>query len=716
MQVGKPATQQTRMSAAPICTWFSVLACSIALNVCGADQPPKPKPIKIEFSGYGILGNRILKRLVRTMQAEDMRNETVDANFIENAGLIVISRMREDGFLNPVVIADMVLADDRRFAMRWRGSVDPPLPRPLAAKAVHFKVFKGQRYFFDHLTFTGLAAVPEKQVRSFFVGSETLIPLKANRIFTPGRLKQGMATLSEFLERAGFQQARVQASEVRQDDKTGAVNVRIEVEQGPLHLVRSVLVETFVIATNQPIYRETLRPNQPYSQLWVQDLIQTLKATNYIGGYPDTTVEVTTVRREVVTNSVQLDMAAKVQTGPQISVGRIRFVGQKQTKERVMADRVPLESGDLLNPAKAEKGRSRIARLGVFDSVQLRYDDVDPETRDIEYDVKEGKSLNLNLLFGFGSYELLRGGVEVEKKNLWGSAHLARLRAIQSFKSTSGDFLYTMPQFIGEEVDLFLNGFGLVRKEIDFTRREYGGGAGGLKHFPAISSDLSMRYNYQVLRAFDVPPAAALRSVQNPGVGAIITDFRHDLRDSPIYPTRGYKLFMTVEYASQYLAGDVNYERFEIAGSFHHGLGGGRVISVGVSHGLISAAGSAAEDIPFNKRFFPGGEYSIRGYQEGEAAPRDPQGHIVGAESYLFGSVDLEQALTPKLGLVAFFDAVGFARDFADYPVNEALYSVGGGLRWKSIVGPVRLEYGYNLNPRKFDPVGTLHFSLGFPF
>ena len=174
-----------------------------------------------------------------------------------------------------------------------------------------------------------------------------------------------------------------------------------------------------------------------------------------------------------------------------------------------MADRVPLESGDLLNPAKAEKGRSRIARLGVFDSVQLRYDDVDPETRDIEYDVKEGKSLNLNLLFGFGSYELLRGGVEVEKKNLWGSAHLARLRAIQSFKSTSGDFLYTMPQFIGEEVDLFLNGFGLVRKEIDFTRREYGGGAGGLKHFPAISSDLSMRYNYQVLRAFDVPPAAA---------------------------------------------------------------------------------------------------------------------------------------------------------------------------------------------------------------
>ena len=42
--------------------------------------------------------------------------------------------------------------------------------------------------------------------------------------------------------------------------------------------------------------------------------------------------------------------------------------------------------------------------------------------------------------------------------------------------------------------------------------------------------------------------------------------------------------------------------------------------------------------------------------------------------------------------------------------------SVGGGLRWKTIIGPIRVEYGYNLNPRPKDPTGTLLFSLGFPF
>jgi outer membrane protein insertion porin family len=44
------------------------------------------------------------------------------------------------------------------------------------------------------------------------------------------------------------------------------------------------------------------------------------------------------------------------------------------------------------------------------------------------------------------------------------------------------------------------------------------------------------------------------------------------------------------------------------------------------------------------------------------------------------------------------------------------LWSVGGGLRWRTVIGPVRLEYGYNLTRRPFDPAGTLQLSLGYPF
>jgi outer membrane protein insertion porin family len=164
------------------------------------------------------------------------------------------------------------------------------------------------------------------------------------------------------------------------------------------------------------------------------------------------------------------------------------------------------------------------------------------------------------------------------------------------------------------------------------------------------------------------------------------------------------------------MGGDANYQRVEIQPSWHHPLGGGLYLNIGLSHGLVASFGSPAENLPFNKRFFPGGENSIRGYQEGEASPRNAFNQLVGAETYTLGSLELEQALTARWSLVVFSDSLGFAHSLNHYPVDTGLFSVGGGIRWRTLIGPIRLEYGHNLNPREGDPSGTLQFSLGFPF
>jgi outer membrane protein insertion porin family len=61
-------------------------------------------------------------------------------------------------------------------------------------------------------------------------------------------------------------------------------------------------------------------------------------------------------------------------------------------------------------------------------------------------------------------------------------------------------------------------------------------------------------------------------------------------------------------------------------------------------------------------------------------------------------------------------DGVDFAQNLDHWPGDTALFSVGGGFSWRTIIGPIRLEYGYNLNPRPGDPLGTVQFSLGVPF
>ena len=120
--------------------------------------------------------------------------------------------------------------------------------------------------------------------------------------------------------------------------------------------------------------------------------------------------------------------------------------------------------------------------------------------------------------------------------------------------------------------------------------------------------------------------------------------------------------------------------------------------------------------LPVNKRFFPGGDNSIRGYQRGEAAPRAADGSFIGAKAFALLNFELERAVTPSWSVVAFVDILGTAVALRDLPFEERLYSAGLGVRYNTLIGPVRLEYGRNINRRANDPSGTWHLSIGYPF
>ena len=718
---------------------------------------PKPAAAKLRVSGYGLIGNRELKATLQLLQTSKERPTFYDANFIEDAALILHSRVTRDGFLSPSIRAQVTLEDGTSRSFALDPHIETPLPRPTRAQRVEFQIKPGVLYYFGELRFLGLSAISHKEAAHFFVETDALVRFKKTRVYTPQQLQRGLESLKEILERKGFEKAQLTLAVQRENHRTGEVEIEIQVEEGLRSFVRSVRKEVSSGITNAPtqtnrvIFAETgaeqglkllvgspnvrslmprlrrdarkknesIETNLPatpvFSRIWSQDLAQQLRITAYRQGYPDATVEIYPSARETTNGIIQVDLVARVKTGPHITLRSVRFDGQKKTNERLLQRRVQLQEGILLDRVLAEEGRHRLMRLGIFDSVEIDYDAIDEETRDILYRVREGKQIDFNLLFGFGSYELLRGGIEIEQYNIFGRAHRGRLRAVQSFRSSTVDYLYTMPELAGDDVDTFFNSSWLRREEVSFTREEFGGGLGARKYFKPISSDLSVRYNYQVLSATrrEVDPTVGLPRAT---VGAFVFDLKHDLRDNPLYPRAGYKIFTTMEVASESLGGEVNYQRFEVSSSHHRSLGEGRWLHFGLSHGVIATINGPEVDLPFNKRFFPGGENSIRGYQQGEAAPRNARGNLVGAETYLLGNVEFEQSITRAWSFVTFFDGIGFARDLHDYPMAEALYSVGGGIRWKTIIGPLRLEYGHNLNPRQGDPSGTLHFSLGYPF
>jgi outer membrane protein assembly factor BamA len=692
-----------------------------------------PPPAQLKISGFGLLGNRELKRTIRTVELDNKKPDHFGPDFIEDSALMIAARVKRDGYLRPVVTIQIALADGRQMEVRAADLIDNPLPRPLRITRAHFHIQKGVLYYFSRLEFQGLppalpkklftatnnpAQLTEKEARSYFVETESLLHTRHSRVYTPERLDRGLASLTDVLDRQGYRDAKAFATQVERDDKSGAVMARIRLEPGRQYFVRSVREEFLSLGVAQPAETRTIFPQKPYSRIWLQDFTVALKTNEYHRGFPDAAVDVQNLARQTNTGVVEEDLLARVERGPQVRIGNVLFAGQKRTSRALMSRRVRIERGEWLDRIKVEEGRYRLAQLGVFNTVDLDYRPGDEHTRDVLYTVQEGRLLTLSLLFGWGSYELLRGGVIAEVNDLWGLAHRADAKVVQSFKASSGDLTYTVPELVGHDYDLFVTGNGLRRQEVNFTRLEYGGGVGVHKYLKPEALDLSLRYNYQILSAFDFGNVTEVASegLTNPAVGSITLELKHDRRDNPLYPQRGYKVFLTVETATKYLGGDANYERVILSPSWHHPLGGGRYLSLGLTHAFDFTFGSVPNNLPFNKRFFLGGENSIRGYNEDEASPFNAQGQIVGAETYTLATVELEQALTPTWSIVFFSDNLGFAHSIRQYPFDTGLFSVGGGIRWRTLIGPVRLEYGYNLNPRPQDPSGTLLFSLGFPF
>lgn len=709
----RPYTTARLVRAASLLLAAALLFPSVA---AAADDEPRIPPAQVKVSGYGFFGNRALKRTIRSLELAPKGAEILDASFVEDSALVLLAQIRRDGYLSPEIRIDIEQADGARLQVPAAELLEHPLPRPLEARKVHFQVRKGPLYNYRNLRFEGLNVMREKDALPYFIETGAFLTLKNGRIFTPERLRRSILNLTDALNSLGYRDAVVTNSPPRMNDRNGNVDVTILVHPRQRYIVRSVTEQFESHETPRP--PAVYYPEKPYSRLWNQDFSQMLKTNLYASGFPDVAVAYEPLREQNPGGSsdIVVDLLATIDTGHKVRVGDVIIRGHEHTRLGFLRRRVRVERGELLDPMRIERARFRLAQLGAFDSVGLEYAPVDEHLRDVIFQLRESERFTLSVLLGWGSYEMLRGGFEGNFNNIWGLAHRAQLRLIQSLKSSSGDFTYTVPDFTQRDLDLFVNGFALRREEVSFTREEFGGGMGVHKYFRRYATDASLRYNYQVLNAASIVPEVESEGLINPSVGSFIAEVRYDRRDNPLYPRKGLKLFAIVETANEAIAGEANYERVELLGSWHLPLGAGTWLSLGVSHGVAVSPGEPADNLPFNKRFFPGGANSIRGFQEGEASPRNEMGEIVGAESTLLGTLELEQAITRKWSLVVFGDALGIARRMDDYPFDDTLFSVGGGLRWRTIIGPVRVEYGHNLNPRPRDPSGTLHFSIGYPF
>lgn len=670
---------------------------------------------KWSISGYGWLRGLAFKRLIRDLDIQG-ENERFDAAFVEDVALALTSSLKDEGYTNPTIDVAVTPHDGASFILEDADERAFMAPRDLEAQELEFEVEKGPLFFYRDIEFQGLETIPHSEARRYFRPDNYLIYQKKLARFTEAGMKKGMANLRDALRIDGFKDAAVSLASQSIDPESGAVDLVVEVDAGSQWFIRSLSIpsaEDEEIDFSKVVSVEDY-VGAPYSQARIQDLTLKFERALRSNGYRSGKASVSIARRSEEAGDTWVDLVAQTRFGPMAVVGSARVTGaEKSNAERLMRA-FPLKPGEPLNQIAARDFESRLSRRGAFESVSVDYEHVGDNVWDIIYQLEEKNSLEVLGLFGYGSYERIRGGIEMQQRNLFGLNHSSQLTLLQSMKSSSARYRYSVPELLGAQTQGFLSGSAMVRSEPTFRREEWDIGLGAQRVSLDGGFDISGRYSFGLLNASDLEIEPELVNTDRAYLGAIQIELTSNHLDNPISPTQGFQWAIGSEFAARALGGQSSFVRGRGSVSWHDITQWGQRLHGRVQYGFVSALGNRKDAMPFNRRFFPGGANTIRGYQETEASPLDVNGKPIGAESSFFFNFEVEQPIAQSWSVVTFLD--GVATSASGFGMSAPIYSMGMGFRWATPLGPVRLEYGRNLNPRSLDPKGTLHFSIGFPF
>jgi outer membrane translocation and assembly module TamA len=207
-----------------------------------------------------------------------------------------------------------------------------------------------------------------------------------------------------------------------------------------------------------------------------------------------------------------------------------------------------------------------------------------------------------------------------------------------------------------------------------------------------------------------------------------------DTRDDLVEPTRGTFLSGEAAIAPVALGSEVGFVKsYGQALWFRTVFGGSGAVlatraAVGVAAGferevVVNGETDTVDDLPASERFFAGGSTTLRGFaldSVGTPQTFGPRGFPVGGNALLLLNGELRVPIWGRLGGQAFIDGGNVYRRVEEFSFAEVRGSVGFGLRFRSPIGPVRLDIGFPLDRRivegSLEDRYQLHFLFGHAF
>jgi outer membrane protein insertion porin family len=677
-----------------------------------------PTIVRVAFEGNKKLKDPDLKK-----DLESKPSGPLSRPFIHNDVIHILELYRERGYFDVQVLPKTI---DRKNA-----TVD-----------LVFEIKEGDKLAVRQVMFVGNASYSETKLKGVIkTGVSNLLSfMLENDAYDADRVENDGELLRKFYRAHGYADVQVAAAGSYQADKGGVVVV-FKIAEGAQYRLGKVDIDSSLKSVDRAALRPYLRTQagEIYDADAVDKTVGDLAIELAKRGAPFAAV---IARTEPAPGGRVLNLTYAIGPGKRLYVERIDIHGNTRTRDDVVRREFDIGEGDAYNRALVERADRRLKALGYFKSVKIAVQPGSaPDRVILDVAVEEDQTGNFFVSGGYSTTDGWLASVTIGDKNFLGTGDIVKASVTYGEYAKGIDLAFTDPYFLGQHMSGGVEIFG--RETFANGNQSYDSSIYGAKFSlgTPLTENLGASWTYSIYnQGLALNPAVGTASlpIQQAAqsgfywVSSVGNGLTYSTLDNPKDPTSGFRAQTNNEIAG--LGGAAQFARNTNDVRYYHEIAGDVVGMVRAQSGYVTPWGG--QQLPLLNGFF-GGPQLVRGFAPNGFGPRDitPGTTMdnLGGNIYWATSAELQTPMPlvspdAQLKLALFSDTGSLwatkASSVASYastltPSQQIANSramrssLGAGLVWDSMFGPIRVDYAYPVFKEPYDVTQRFQFHAG---
>jgi outer membrane protein insertion porin family len=594
------------------------------------------------------------------------------------------------------------------------------------------------------LKFVGVHGVDESALRSALATrASSRLPWGTKRYFNRAQFDDDLKRVQAFYADRGFPKARVTSFDVKLNAQQNAVDATIVVDEGEPIVVSSVTLSGFDVIPDRHL--RSLKSNLPIKIGKPRDRQVVLSAREMAlnelrdHGYPYATVRVDEVD-DSGGQGTKAKLTLVAVPGTLARFGPTEIQGNERVSENTIRRSLTLEPGRIYERRLVQETQRRLYGMSLFQFVNVEPLDLEQQPPEVpmRVTVAEGPKNRVNFSVGYGTEEQARVEAEYHRLNFLGAARSIGAHVRWSSLDRGAQFDFTQPYLFNPRVSATWTGQDWLTFTPAYQSTVVGTTVATtyqIDRLTSVAFSLTAEHDKSTI-ADSVRADPTLRNdlialglnpetnEQSGSLNALRLEARHATTDNLLDSRRGYIVSASVEQAGAILPGGFKYTGLSAEARHFLPISNDVVWANRVQVANLAPPSDDPGAVPFSKKYFLGGATTIRGWGRFEVSPLSASGQPIGGNSLFLFSSEVRAHVVGNFGAVAFLDSGNVWAESWGIRLDNLRYAVGTGLRYQTPIGPIRLDWGYQLNPIPGLIVNgepqtrrwRVHFSIGQAF